>query len=90
MFSLRRWAGNLWIALDEFGNAITGGAPDGTISGRMGKAIVENRKGFSGWLSRTLCKGLNLINKNHCVDTYEYEKNLGIHRPESLDDKLGD
>ena len=90
VFNPLRWGLNLWVAVDQLGNAIIGGAPDETISGRMGRAIVEKRKGFSGWISRTMCKGLNVVDKNHCVDTYEYEKSLGLHRPESLDDKPGD
>jgi len=90
MFNPLRWGLNLWIAVDQLGNVVTGGAPDETISGRMGRAIVNKAGGFGGWLSRTLCKGLNVLDRNHCVETYEYEKELGLHRPESLGDRPGD
>ena len=78
------------MAIDIGLNTLLLGSPTETISGRMGRAIVNKSKGFGGWMSRMLCKGLNLLDKNHCVDTYEYEKELGLHRPESLDDKKGD
>ena len=90
IFNPLRWAHNLWVALDQVGNDMIGGAPDETISGRMGRAIVNQSKGVGGFLSKWVCKGLSLIDKNHCVDTYEYELSLGQHRPESLNDKPGD
>jgi hypothetical protein len=89
-FNLRQYGINIWLAIDMVLNAMTGGSPTETMSGRMGRAIVQGRKGFSGWLSRTICKGLNLLDKNHCIDTYEAERKLGLHRPESLDDQPGD
>lgn len=35
--ALRLYLYNLLVALDQFGNALTGGDPDETISGRIGK-----------------------------------------------------
>jgi len=88
-FKPKQFFYNGWIILDETGNWLTGGASDETMSGRMGRAVVEKRKGFSGWLARTICKGLNVFGKDHCVETYKSELEHA-HRPESLDDKPGD
>jgi hypothetical protein len=52
---------NLAVALDEFGNAITGGDPGETISSRSAKARNDGRV----W-GCILCKFLNWFQKNHC------------------------
>lgn len=91
VFNPKRWLGNIvFVILDLLPNVLTGGSSTESMSSRMGRAIVLKSKGFGGWLSRTLCRGLDLIDRGHCVDTYEFEKSMGLHRPESLDDKPGD
>lgn len=87
----KRWLGNIvFVVLDLLPNAIFFGSSTESMSSRMGRAIVSGAKGFGGGLSRVICRGLDWFDKNHCVDTYEFEKSLGTHRPESLDDKPGD
>ena len=90
-FNPKRWVANIvFVSLDLLPNVVLLGSPTESMSSRMGRAVAEKRKGFSGWLSRTICSGLNWLDDNHCVDTWEYEKSLGQHRPEAMDDKQGD
>lgn len=44
--SLGRWTHNLFISVDQFGNAITGGDPDETISSRLGRLRRAYRHRF--------------------------------------------
>jgi len=88
-FNPRRWLANvILVTIDLFPNALLGGAPDETLSSRMGRA-KDRPKGFGPWLARTFCKGLDWIDKGHCdkVEKGELERD---HRPESLDDKPDD
>jgi hypothetical protein len=75
---LRRWALNVLLAFDQWGNAITGGAPDETISSRAGRL---EKKGWR-W-AKVLCWGLNLIDADHCNKAIENEKRRA-HFPEEL------
>jgi hypothetical protein len=90
MLNAKQYWYNLWIGLDHLINAALFGAPDETLSGRMGRYIVQDRKDKRGKIARVVCKILNAFDKNHCVNTYRYERSLGLHRPESLDDEQGD
>jgi hypothetical protein len=90
IFNPKRWLLNIAISADLVLNAVFLGSPTETMSGRMGRTISNKSRGFGGWMSRTICAGLNWLDKGHCLDTYEYEKSLGLHRPESLGDKPGD
>ncbi|MEQ8652395.1 MAG: hypothetical protein RIC87_08025 [Kiloniellales bacterium] len=53
----RRYAVNLFIAGDQLANAILGGNPDMTISGRLGKRLLAGKQGcvwcylLSKWLA---------------------------------------
>jgi hypothetical protein len=58
---LKSYGYNLAVALDEFGNAITGGDPGETISSRSAKARNNDRV----W-GCILCKFLNIFQKDHC------------------------
>lgn len=54
---------NLLVALDELGNALTGGDPGETISSRAAKARNEGRE----W-GCLLCRLLDWIQNDHCKD----------------------
>ena len=63
------WLGKILYAVDELGNAITGGEPDETISSRMGRCLQDPHCGGIGkWTSRSLCGLLNFVNKDHCLN----------------------
>ena len=55
------------LGLDRFCNAILGGDPKETMSSRMGKFVARKR----GWFPCQLCKLLNLIDPNHCVNNID-------------------
>ncbi len=62
---------NIAIALDQLGNAIIrrkgkGGAPDETISSRAGRTLSEDP------LAEKLCRVLDVIDPNHCIDSIEF------------------
>ena len=57
------------IGLDQFGNALTGGDPDMTISTRCGLELKLREKPSMG--CRVVCWGLNLIDTDHCVEARE-------------------
>ena len=63
---------NILISLDQLANTLLGGDPDHTISGRMGRAIVEGRCRFC----RPICKFLNVVfrQKNHCKQSIEWDR----------------
>ena len=61
------------ISIDQFFNTLTGGAPDETLSSRMGKAVEA--KG-NCWFCHTVCKALHWIDKNHCRDSIERDEGL--------------
>lgn len=64
---------NNLVALDQFVNTLIGGDPDMTLSGRFGRAIIENRC----FLCKVICKVLDVFDKGHCVKQNEYEKDEG-------------
>jgi hypothetical protein len=69
---------NVLIALDQFGNALLGGAPDETISSRAGRARPLGRR----W-ARWLCWALDKIDSGHCKDATAAEER-GNHLPPEL------
>lgn len=58
---------NILISIDQFFNTILGGDPDETMSSRMGKYVRRGR----GWFPCTLCKLLNIFQKDHCIRSIE-------------------
>lgn len=83
-----RWIYNLWLVTDQAANALLGGAPDETISGRLGR--YKNSTGWRRTVGRPLAGMVDFfLGKDHCEETWKYELSV-IHRPESLDDKHGD
>jgi len=69
---VKRYLWNLLISIDQLFNTILGGCPDETMSSRMGKHLVKK----DSWLSCFICKLLNKIDKNHCIDAIEYDENI--------------
>jgi hypothetical protein len=69
MNKLRQYIWNILISIDQFGNTITGGAPDETISSRLGR----NYQG--SWIERLVDWGAYVLTgkKNHCEDALEPE-----------------
>ena len=61
-----KWMWNILIALDRFGNAITGGDPEETISSRAGKA--RNADKFWG---KALCPVLDWVDPDHCATSID-------------------
>lgn len=59
--TLKRYAINLLLWIDEGGNAITGGSPNETISERSAKAMDAGKT----W-GCVLCKFLDWLQKDHC------------------------
>lgn len=56
---------NILIGIDQLANTLIGGDPDETISSRAGKKMTTCRP------CRWLCKGLHLLDKNHCQESIE-------------------
>jgi len=52
------------LALDQLGNAATGGSEDETISSRAGRLRKEGR----GWAC-VLCRVLDWLQKDHCENS---------------------
>ncbi len=72
----RRYAINLFIAGDQLANAILGGNPDMTISGRLGKRLLKGREGCP-WcflLSTWICRLLDEVDPKHCVKSYRVDQ----------------
>ena len=63
---LGKWFWNILIALDRFGNALTGGDPEETISSRAGKARNEDKL----W-GKMLCPVLDWIDPDHCATSID-------------------
>lgn len=64
---------NVLVAIDQFFNALLGGDPDMTLSGRFGRAIKENRC----FLCKGICKILDLFDKGHCAQQDKNEQDEG-------------
>ena len=71
-----KWMLNILISLDQFGNTITGGDPDETISSRLGK-LKRRHGGVIPWyrpLSKIVDWGLDKIDPNHSTDAIEEDE----------------
>jgi hypothetical protein len=67
-----KWAVNFWISVDQFGNVLTFGDPDETISSRLGKWMIEEDAGWMRWATgSTICFFLDLIDENHCQESID-------------------
>jgi len=61
-----------FLSVDQRLNALFFGNEDETISSRMGKHLVKKDSRISCFI----CKLLNLIDKNHCIESIEEDENL--------------
>ncbi|MFH2012502.1 MAG: hypothetical protein ABIJ37_07390 [Pseudomonadota bacterium] len=71
-----KWIFNILISIDQFGNTITGGDPDETISSRLGKIKVKHG-GKIPWyrpLSKAIDYALDKIDPNHSIDAIEEDE----------------
>ncbi len=62
MKKLKKYLFNNLLAFDRQVNALMGGDPEMTISGRMGVAISEGRC----WLCYPICRALHWLDNDHC------------------------
>lgn len=67
---IARWLWNLFIAIDQFFNALLLGDPDETISSRMGKHM---RNGHCR-LCLKICKWLHKLDPEHCQKSIENDE----------------
>ena len=63
------------IVVDKIANFLTGGKKWETISSRMGKCL-QNPTCPGKPIAKTLCSWLDIIDKNHCIDSIEKEMNV--------------
>jgi hypothetical protein len=72
------WTLNVLIAVDQLGNAITGGNPDNTISARAGffsRFSDSKFKHFWTIVEKIIDKTFEPVDgKNHCLKSYHNEK----------------
>jgi hypothetical protein len=71
---MKRYLFNVLIGLDQFVNAVTGGDPDMTLSGRMGRAVAEDRCKLCG----VICWMLGRIDPDHCARANRDEADEGV------------
>ena len=70
---MKRYFWNLLVAFDQLVNTLTGGDPDMTLSGRMGRAVAEGRcKACRG-----VCWVLDKFDKDHCARANKNEADEG-------------
>ncbi len=72
--AVARYFWNLLISVDQLFNTILGGYPDETMSSRMGKRLVKKKDCA---LCAFLCRLLNYLDENHCVDAIEWDEGEG-------------
>lgn len=73
---MKRYGWNVLLGLDYFFNALFGGAPDETISSRLGKQVSTCR------FCKIACRVLHNIDRDHC------EKSIQPDRGKPLQDAL--
>lgn len=66
---MKKFLMNILISLDQFGNTITGGDPDETISSRAGKAHEKGKT----W-GKLMCKFLAWFDRGHCKKSIEEDE----------------
>jgi hypothetical protein len=71
---MKRYFINALIGLDQFINALFGGDPDMTLSGRMGRAVAAGRCK----LCKVVCWVLGKLDKDHCARANRNEADEGL------------
>jgi hypothetical protein len=74
MTTMKRYIVNALIGFDQFINALLGGDPDMTLSGRMGRAVAQGRCR----LCRPVCWVLGKLDKDHCARANANEADEGV------------
>jgi len=67
---------NIIIGADQFMQVLVyfgNYTPDETISGIIGRKVKSNT---ANWLECLICKGLRLLQHNHCVESIDNQENL--------------
>lgn len=75
---MRGYIYNFLIGLDQFANSILGGAPDETISSRVGRARTNGH-----WMGKFMCWWLDWLDPGHCKDAIQSERDHQ-HLPKDL------
>lgn len=70
---MKRYFLNLFVAVDRLINALTGGDPEMTLSGRMGRAVAEGRCKAC----RVICWAIDLVDQGHCERVRKNEADEG-------------
>lgn len=86
--NIKRWALNLLLSVDLTVNTVLGGAPDETMSSRLGR-WKDSKSRTKRWIAAPFVWVLHKIDPGHVDKVEQYEKEI-IHREEALDDKPGD
>lgn len=60
---MRSYLRNVWLALDQLLNALTGGDPDETVSSRCGRRLLATDCRLCG----ALCRMLDVFWPDHCI-----------------------
>lgn len=63
---MKKYIWNLLVAIDQLGNALTGGDPDETISSRSAKGQIAHK-----WWGTAMCRFLDVFDKGHCPKAIE-------------------
>jgi hypothetical protein len=71
---VKQYIWNVLISVDQLFNTLLGGDPDETLSSRMGKRAREGDK-----LGIIVCGVLNVIDKNHCEKSIEWDEGRRIN-----------
>ncbi len=72
---MRRYLGNLLIAVDQGGNAFTGGNPDETISSRVGRSALRGE--WRGLVCEHIINLMFLVllgQRDHCRASIEWDE----------------
>ncbi len=72
---MKQWAWNVLVAIDQLGNALTGGDPDETISSRSAKQRASCR------FCRFLCRLLDRVDPGHCDKSVESDEGENAVKP---------
>jgi hypothetical protein len=86
-----RYLLNVAISLDQFGNVALGGAPDETISSRIGR-IKKHYGGKIPWwrpATKTVDALMNVIDKDHCAKSIEFDELEQTRRESVIDGDKG-
>lgn len=73
LFNILKALWGIIVGIDRLANALLGGSPEMTLSGRMGRDI---KNGVCA-VCKPICWLLNKINTNHCANQADAEAGLG-------------